>query len=192
MANLLHLDQWLFDVVNQGMDNALFDAILPFFREKLFWCPFYLFILAFIGFNYSRSKAGILLLGLILAVGLADFTSSNLVKKNVQRIRPCNDPIFSQHIEKRVACGAGFSFTSSHASNHFAVSVFLITIFGQYKRWIKPVLLFWAALIAFSQVYVGVHYPFDVLGGAIIGISLGYFVGRLCIFAMSKIPEKTN
>jgi membrane-associated phospholipid phosphatase len=173
MESILNFDAFLFDAINQGMSNAFFDKVLPFFREKLFWAPFYLFIISYIWLNFSTKKAIILLLGIVLSVAVADFTSSNLIKKNVQRIRPCNDVIFSQHIIQRVPCGSGFSFTSSHACNHFAVAVFLIGIFGKEWRWIKPALLIWAFLIAFAQVYVGVHYPLDVIVGGIIGSLIG-------------------
>jgi membrane-associated phospholipid phosphatase len=173
MESILHFDALLFDAINQGMSNAFFDMILPLFREKIFWGPFYLFIISFILLNFSPKKALILLLGIALSVAVADFTSSKLIKKNVQRIRPCNDDIFSPHIIKRVPCGSGFSFTSSHACNHFAVAVFLIGIFGRERSWIKPALLLWAFLIAFAQVYVGVHYPLDVIVGGIIGSLIG-------------------
>jgi membrane-associated phospholipid phosphatase len=173
MESILNFDALLFDLINQGMSNAFFDMVLPYFREKLFWAPLYIFIISVIILNFSTKKALILLLGIAFSVAIADFTSSKLIKKNVQRIRPCNDEFFSQHIIKRVPCGSGFSFTSSHACNHFAVAIFLIGIFGRERRWIRPALLLWAFLIAFSQVYVGVHYPFDVIVGGIIGSLIG-------------------
>jgi membrane-associated phospholipid phosphatase len=176
MDFLIHIDHWLFDAINQGMSNALLDAVLPFFREKYFWAPFYLFVIAYILLNFSSKNALKLLFGLALTVTLADTTSSVLIKKNVQRIRPCNDLNFSTHIIERVPCGAGYSFTSSHACNHFAVAVFLMGVFGHFGRWVRPILLLWAGLIAFAQVYVGVHYPLDVSIGALIGIGIGWFI----------------
>jgi membrane-associated phospholipid phosphatase len=186
MESILNFDALLFDAINQGMSNALFDKMLPFFREKLFWAPLYLFLISFILINFSSKKALVLLLGMAFSVAVADFTSSNLIKKNVQRIRPCNDTIFSSHIIKRVPCGAGFSFTSSHACNHFAVAVFLIGIFGRERRYIRPALLLWAFLIAFSQVYVGVHYPLDVIVGGIIGALIGLLITYLQSFILKS------
>ena len=107
---------------------------------------------------------------------ISDTLSSQIIKKNVQRIRPCNDPLISNMVELKVKCGGGYSYTSSHATNHFALAFFLIYTLGVQFRWIKWVLIFWASSIAYGQVYVGVHYPFDVISGAIIGGIIGILV----------------
>lgn len=176
MQLLLSLDRSIFEFVNGALGNPVFDAVLPWCREKLFWLPLYVFIGVFAAVNYSRRFFLAVLLGAFFSAGMADFTSSSIVKPNVMRLRPCNDPAFREAVELRVSCGSGFSFTSSHAANHFAVAVFLIGAFGALGRWVRPVLLGWAALIAFSQVYVGVHYPADVLCGAVLGSLLGWAV----------------
>jgi undecaprenyl-diphosphatase len=111
---------------------------------------------------------------MVVAAGLADFTSSTLIKKNVQRIRPCNDIQQFEKIVVRVPCGSGYSFTSSHAANHFAVAIFMIGIFGPVRKWVKPAALIWASTIAISQVYVGVHYPGDVITGGLLGAIIGW------------------
>jgi undecaprenyl-diphosphatase len=85
----------------------------------------------------------------------------------------------AEHIQVRVACGGGYSFTSSHAANHFGVAIFLIGAFGLLGAWQQKALLGWAGLIAFSQVYVGVHYPLDVFGGALLGSLLGWLTYRI-------------
>jgi len=168
-------DSTLFQAVNSDMSNVVFDTVLPLFREKWFWAPLYLFIGAFSLLNFGK-KGWVIVLGLVATTGLADFTSSTLVKKNVQRIRPCNDPEMVDKVQLRAHCGAGYSFTSSHAANHFAAAVFLIGIFGRLARWVRPVALSWAGAVAFSQVYVGVHYPGDVLCGALLGAAIGWWV----------------
>ncbi len=171
----LQWDAALFHLINSSLSNPVFDTVLPFFRERWFWAPLYLFVVLFTALNFGK-KGGLVILGLVVAVGLADFTSSTLIKKNVQRLRPCNDP---EMVEKMVlrapACGSGYSFTSSHAANHFAAAVFLIGAFGSLARWIRPAALAWAASIAFSQVYVGVHYPGDVTCGALLGALIGWW-----------------
>jgi membrane-associated phospholipid phosphatase len=172
---LIAIDRWLFRLINDGMANAFFDAILPWCRERVFWAPFYLFVVAFGWFNLGPRRSGFILLAMVVTLGLADFTSSTLIKKNVQRIRPCNDS--SMQVQLRLEhCGSGYSFTSSHATNHFAVATLLIGVYGGYHRRVRPILLMWAATIAFAQVYVGVHYPFDVFCGAVLGVLLGYLV----------------
>jgi undecaprenyl-diphosphatase len=175
---LIAADKWLFECVNQGWSNPVFDAVLPLFREKLFWAPFYLFVVSFAWIN--RGKKGLILIaGLVVAVGLADFTSSSLIKKNVQRLRPCNDPEMQATMQRRVPCGGGYSFTSSHAANHFAAAVFLIGAFGLSGHWQQKVLWAWAGSIALAQVYVGVHYPLDVTCGALLGVGIGWLVVRM-------------
>jgi membrane-associated phospholipid phosphatase len=172
LQNLGILDAEAFKWVNSGLSNPLFDALLPWCRERWVWAPVYLFVIAFSIFNFGK-KGALLVLGLVLTVGAADFTSSTLIKKNVRRLRPCNTPELRENMRLRAPCGGGYSFTSSHAANHFAAAFFLIGAFGAFGRWIRPVALSWAAVIAFSQVYVGVHYPADVLFGAGLGSVIG-------------------
>jgi len=171
-------DATLFQLINGGLSNPVFDAVLPWCREKWFWMPIYVFVAAFALLNY-RARGWLILLGLSLSAGAADYTSSTLVKKNVQRLRPCNDPAMYEQVQRRVSCGSGYSFTSSHAANHFAAAFFLIGVFGHLGRWIRPVAVGWAFIIAFSQVYVGVHYPGDVFFGALLGAGIGWGVANI-------------
>lgn len=173
MEVLSSWDMALFRFVNTDISNAVFDAILPFLREKWFWLPFYVFLMSFFWENFKK-KGLLIILGIVIAAGLADFTSSSIIKKSVKRLRPCNNLELRSTVQLRVdGCGAGYSFTSSHAANHFAVAFFLLTILGKKPKAIKPALITWASLIAFSQVYVGVHYPFDVICGSILGAIIG-------------------
>lgn len=179
MNELIHIileaDKAVFLWVNNALSNDWFDAVLPWCRERFFWTPVYLFLFILLGVNLGIKKSVIIAVFLGLTVGLADFTSSELIKKNVKRVRPCNDLLLNEYVQLRIAeCGGGYSFTSSHAANHFAVAVFLIGIFGRCNRWVGLALLFWAGLIAFSQVYVGVHYPLDVTCGALLGVGVGW------------------
>lgn len=178
LHTLLAWDTDLFRFINGSLSNGLFDALLPLCREKWFWAPLYLFIGAFTLLNFPK-RGWVILFGLVLVVVLSDGISSELVKKNIRRLRPCNDPTLAATVRLRTHCGSGYSFTSSHAANHFAVAVFLIGVFGRLHRRLRPAVLFWAGLIAFSQVYVGVHYPGDVLGGALLGMLIGWWVAWL-------------
>ena len=190
MDLVLQWDQELFVWVNEGMSNVFFDILLPYWRSKFVWFPAYVFLLSFLLINYKRQ--GLLVVCLLaLTVGTADYTSSTLIKKNVIRPRPCHEVFFQEHGKLRVHCGGGYSFTSSHATNHFALAVAVILILGQRFRRIKIPLLFWAATIAFSQVYVGVHYPIDVFFGAILGSCIAYIwvrvIGKKIIKDFSSI-----
>jgi undecaprenyl-diphosphatase len=172
------LEQWdrkLFVVLNSKWTNQFFDAVLPYFRDAVFWSPFYIFILSFIALNYGR-KGVMWSIGLLCAVAIADMTSSRIFKEFFERMRPCNDPLLIEQVRLLLhKCGSGFSFTSSHAANHFAIATFIsITLNSTFKRWIYLIFI-WAIFISYAQVYVGVHYPLDVLGGAGIGTFAGIF-----------------
>lgn len=170
IVNIVAWDTALFEWVNHDLSSPILDAILPWMREPLFWVPLYVFIVAYAFFNFG-SRGYWFVVFLALTAGTADLVSSRVVKQSFQRLRPCN----TEHLPviERVYCGSGYSFTSSHAANHFAVATFLILTLGQKFRRIIPFLWIWAAVISFSQVYVGVHFPLDVIFGAILGMILG-------------------
>lgn len=172
MTVFFNWDFTVFKWINIGLSSDILDAILPWMREPLFWVPLYVFILAFMFFNYGK-RAYWVLVFVLLTVGTSDMTSSHLIKKTVQRLRPCNDT--EVPVVRRVRCGGGYSFTSSHATNHFAIASFFAFTIGLYFRRIRPWLWLWAFIISLSQVYVGVHYPFDILVGGILGILIGRF-----------------
>lgn len=171
---LLDIDKGLFHLINQTWSNPVFDAVLPLFRERILWAPLYVFIAAFSVLNFGN-RGWWVVLAVVLAVALADVTSSRFVKKAVGRLRPCNDPEMADNVRLRLpACGSGFSFTSSHAANHFAAALVFIGFFGKIRRWVAPAALMWALAVSYAQVYVGVHYPGDVLGGGMLGVLCGW------------------
>jgi undecaprenyl-diphosphatase len=172
MEQLLTIDEQLFFAINHGWSNSVFDLLLPLFREKLFWLPLYVFLIAWMFFNLPSRKVGLALVIVALAVGLSDTLSSKVVKPMIQRDRPCNDPVIGDLVQLRVRCGGGYSFTSSHATNHFAVATILYLLFFGIVKYRWPIFV-WAGLISVSQVYVGVHYPFDILGGSVLGLFIG-------------------
>ena len=170
-------EQW-FWLINREWRSEWLDVIMPYWRHKLFWMPFYFFLAAFLWFNF-RQKALYFLLGAALTIGIADMTSSQLIKKSVERLRPCNDQELKEEVNLLVRCGGGYSFTSSHATNHFALAFFFLLTLGRRMGGWRWLFLFWAASIAYGQVYVGVHYPVDVLVGAMIGSMIGIGVAFL-------------
>ncbi len=170
---LLGMDYWLFDKINQQWTNGFFDNLLPFLRESELWIPFYLFLLVFITVNFSlKGLWWAMTLGMTGI--LSDLISSHLIKQFIFRYRPCRDPVFSEHVRFLVNyCPMSSSFTSSHACNHFAAATFIFLTLRQTTKW-WALVFGWAFVIAYAQVYVGVHYPFDILGGAILGCLIGY------------------
>ena len=174
MSALIELDHQLFHLLNSEWTNTFFDAVMPHWRAKETWIPLYIFALIF--FIYKFRKQGIyIILGLLCCFGTADTISHKVIKKSVQRARPCHDNSPLEYnrllLEK---CGPGYSFTSNHATNHFALAIFIIGVLGPFYSRLKYFMLFWAATIAYGQVYVGVHFPLDVFCGALLGSLIGY------------------
>jgi membrane-associated phospholipid phosphatase len=169
--DLIQLDQQLFTYINQVWTNSAADMLLPLFRNKIFWIPLYFFLAAWLLLNFRRKGLWVILC-LAATVIVGDFVSSGIIKPLVQRDRPCNDT--SLTVRNLVRCGPGKSFTSSHATNHFAIAVFLSVLLGYRQRWVWVLGLAWAGAISYAQVYVGVHFPLDVFCGALLGSLIGF------------------
>jgi membrane-associated phospholipid phosphatase len=174
LDKLIKADQELFLLLNAVYTHPVLDAIYPWFREGNTWLPLYLFIIVLALVNFKQ-KAFAFILFAVLTVVLTDQISSSLIKPFFERPRPCRDPLLMNQIRMLLnGCSGGFSFTSSHATNHFGFAVYIyFTLGGIIGKW-KYAFLCWAAAIAYGQVYVGVHYPMDIVFGAILGSSIGY------------------
>lgn len=172
------VDFWLIKHINQDWSNGIFDAVLPLFRETLFWVPLYFFLLLYALLNF-KTKGYWWILGGVLTAAISDLLSSHLIKENIFRLRPCQNPEVAPYLRFFINyCPQSSSFTSSHATTYFAQAVFFYLTLKpvQPKSWI---FFIWAALISYTQVYVGVHYPFDVLCGALLGCMIGWSISRL-------------
>lgn len=178
MHTLIGLDKSLFRLINQRWHNDLFDAILPLVRNSYFSIPLYLFLLIFVITNGKKNVGWWIIFAACLPI-LTDFVSSKLIKENIWRVRPCNDPDMAQGLRFLVYHRPqSSSFTSSHATSHFGMAVFFyLTLKNIIGNWALLFFL-WAFLIVYAQVYVGVHYPIDVICGGIIGSLIGYILAR--------------
>jgi undecaprenyl-diphosphatase len=173
LDQLKHWDYNLFHQINGEWSNSFFDAVLPYLREANFWIPFYLFLLLFTTLNYKKQGFWWVLM-MIFTATLSDLFSSSVLKETFFRLRPCQDPAINSTIHILVNyCPGSSSFPSSHAVNHFAAATFIYQTLKSSSKWWKLVYV-WAFVIIYAQVYVGVHYPLDVSGGAVIGIFLGW------------------
>lgn len=177
---LVQFDRDLFFAINNGLSNGFFDWLMPILRDRYTWVLLYLFIIVFSIKNYGK-QGFIMILFLAMTFGISDFISSSIIKPNVQRLRPCNETEIKTKVNNLVDCGTGYSFPSSHATNHFAIAVFLIMMF--YHKWkiILPIGILWAASISFAQIYVGVHYPIDILTGSLLGSSIGLGMSKILL-----------
>lgn len=176
IAYIVHLDQLLFLWIQSHCHTQLLDIIMPWLREKSNWYPLYISIVFVLIYKYRLTGLRMTLVALI-CFGLSELLSSHTAKPLFQRLRPCADPEISQQFTPLVDCtNKGFSFTSSHAANHFAVALALSLFFFKNKKWLLVVGVLWAGSISLAQVYVGVHYPLDIAAGACIGISISTLV----------------
>ena len=159
---LARWDVAFFYVVNNGTHNKLFDIVMPFLTNIDNWrVPLAVMWVGLLIFGGKKGRIAAVLAGLCLA--LTDQLSSSLLKPYFARTRPCN---LLENVRLLVNCTRAYSFPSSHATNIFAqAALFSFT----YRRF-TPLFAFLALLVGYSRVYVGVHFPFDVLFGAVVGI----------------------
>ncbi|GAC1530537.1 MAG: hypothetical protein NVS3B15_09450 [Sediminibacterium sp.] len=171
---LNQLDTWLFLKINTVWTNSFLDAVFPWWRDANAWIPLYLFLILVAVLNFKQ-KAIPWILFAVITVALTDQVSSTLVKHWVARTRPCNEALLVGRMRLLLdGCSGGYSFTSSHATNHFGFAMFVFMTTRQvFKPWSR-LLFLWAAVIAYAQVYVGVHYPLDILCGGLLGCGIGY------------------
>jgi len=176
------IDQELFLFIN-SLNSPFFDQVMHAISGKLIWVPLYLAILIFLGFKYKR-KFLVILIFIILAATLAD-QSSVLVKNIVLRLRPCQQPSLSGMVHLvNGECGGLYSFVSSHATNSFDVA--LLSLLFIRKRWYTISILLWASIIGYSRIYLGVHFPGDVICGSMLGAFIGWGM-----YQLYKITDET-
>lgn len=173
---LEHLDQQLFLFLN-SCNSPFWDRVMYAISGKFIWIPLYLAILIWIGFKYKR-KFYVLLVFIALAVTLADQVSVQLFKNVFLRLRPCHEPDLQGlvHLVKG-ECGGLYGFVSSHAANSFSVALLSLMLIK--KRWYTIVIILWAAVIGYSRIYLGVHYPGDVICGSLVGSLAGWSIYKL-------------
>ena len=171
----LELDFGLFTKINREWTNSFFDHVLPFLRESEIWLPFYLFLLVFALLNYSK-QGGWWCVTLGMTAIISDLISSSIIKPWVGRLRPCMDPVISPYVRMLAKyCPENGSFTSSHACNHLSAAVFIFLTLRHTSNWWGLVFV-WAFAISYAQIYVGVHYPTDIIGGFVLGGVIGFLM----------------
>jgi len=166
-----NLDENLFLFLN-AFHSPFFDQLMWLFSNRFFWVPLYIWFLWMLYQKFPKHFWTVLV-AVTLMVVVSD-QLCNLTKDSVMRLRPSQEP----HLQKLVHVvngyrGGMYGFYSGHASNAFAVAFFMITIVTRERKYIIPVSLVYAILTAYSRVYLGVHYPGDILTGALLGTLLG-------------------
>ena len=178
MDLLIKIDTALFYFMNVSMQNVVFDWLMPFITNKYHWFPVWIIIAILLAWKGGRKGRMVLLL-IIPVIFLSDQISSHVIKPYFERLRPC---IVLSDIHLLDNMKTSYSFPSSHAANFFAAATFFNYFYPKY-RWYYFII---AILVSYSRVYIGIHFPFDLIAGAFLGFLCAYFV----IFSWNYLHEK--
>ncbi|MEA3452347.1 MAG: phosphatase PAP2 family protein [Bacteroidota bacterium] len=188
LYQLQEIDKSLFLFLN-SLNSPFFDSLMWLVSGQIIWIPYFLLIIFFFAKKYNK-KFFIPLLFLLITIAIADLSSVHLFKEVFKRLRPCHNPEFIDiiHIVKN-KCGGNYGFVSSHSANFFSLAFFASLVIK--KRWFSFMAFSIAVLIAYSRIYLGVHYPADVLGGAILGIFVAFVVFKIYLLILN-LNSKTK
>ncbi len=186
---MIELDKSLFLFLN-SFNSPFWDRVMWVVSARLTWVPLYLAIIVMLGYK-ERKRLVVILPFLILTVVLTDQVTLHCFKNIFERFRPCHEPSLEGlvHIVNG-KCGGKYGFVSSHASNTFGIAIMSLLVLRQ--KWFSLLILLWASLVSYSRIYLGVHYPGDILGGALLGISCGYFMYRTYRFVENNYLENSD
>ena len=173
--SLLDVDQSIFYAINGMKVPLLLEEFMIISRKGSTWIPLYVILASWLIYRFRLTGLWIAL-AVAACAGATDYTNSKILKTAVQRDRPCQSLPLST-LQLRISCGTGKSFPSSHAANHMAFALFFIYLLGSRFRWIW-LLLPWAIFIGICQIFVGVHYPLDVIAGFVYGSLTSYIFYR--------------
>jgi len=178
IEKIINLDTELFLYLNK-INSPFFDNMMWHISGKFEWMPLYFLIIYFI-FKKFKKQGFLVLLFLIIAVAIADLISVHLFKNVFERLRPCHNSEIEMIVHTvNGYCGGKYGFVSSHAANTFSLASFTVLLFK--NKFYSIAILFWASTVCYSRIYLGVHYPLDIIGGIIIGIISGLLLFLLLV-----------
>ncbi|WP_312089271.1 phosphatase PAP2 family protein [Chryseobacterium sp.] len=183
MEEIIQEDKSLFLYLNNLGDKP-FDQFWIIVSDKWIWIPLYIIFLYFLYKNYKLKSLLYILLFTAIGITVSDQVSG-IFKYGVARLRPCNDPSL-QNLMRIVKCGGPYGFYSAHASNTFFLATYLSLLLKNHLKWFPYFLFVWASVVAYSRIYLGVHFPMDVLVGAFAGVIFGIFFSLLAKKVMRK------
>ena len=173
-----------------NLGSSTFDPFWILVSEKWFWIPLYIIFLYFLYKNFNKKSLFYILLFVALGITASD-QIANIFKFGFERLRPCHDPSL-EGLLREVKCGGKFGFYSAHSSNSFFVATYLTMLLGKKIKQLPYFLFIWAAIVAYSRVYLGMHFPGDIIVGAIMGILLALFFGTLAKKVIKKSEVTTQ
>lgn len=172
LEKIIELDKELLLFLN-SFHTPWLDPVMFWITKTLFWLPLYLFLL-FLVFKNFKKDAWIVLIGIAIAILLADQITASIMKPFFARLRPSREPSLQGlvHLVDGYT-GGKYGFASSHAANTFATALFFWLLFKERYRWVW-VLFVWAVVMTYSRIYLGVHYPGDIIVGMLIGLGAAW------------------
>jgi undecaprenyl-diphosphatase len=154
--------------------SPFWDRVMWHISGRIEWFPFYLLLIAYLIYHYRRQSIFIII-GALLAVILADQLAVHVFKDVIGRLRPSYNPNIQNivHIVNDYRGGL-YGFVSNHAANTFSLATFLSLVTR--NRYLSAILVAWATLVSYSRIYLGVHYPGDIIAGALLGVFIGWLI----------------